>query len=140
MNIPYLDRITVNKITGKAVGLQREQTDSIIKAIRQEIPELIAVAVIDIKSGRTLSALTTTKAFDPYKATTPNVQFVKKTYENLTLPWLAGQALENITIVLDNQLHCLRPFNGGLWYCYLVVSSRDTNLAMAKDILRKCAR
>jgi hypothetical protein len=140
MRIPYLNRPTVNKITGKAIGTQRDRADGVIKAMLREIPELIAITIVEVRSGRTLSAYTSTKAFDPYKASGPNVQLVNSTFKNLMTPGLTGQALDDITVVLNNQLHCLRPMNDNQWYCYLAVGKAETNLAIVKDIMRRCTR
>ncbi|HEX8426162.1 hypothetical protein [Hymenobacter sp.] len=140
MKFSYLGRPIINKITGKAVGLQRERTDTVVRGLLQAIPELIAASVVDIKSGRTLSAFTSTSSFDPYKTNMYNVEVIGKTYKSLANSWLSNQDLDDIIIVLDHQFHCIRTMNHGQWYCYLVVGKAETNLAIVKDIMRKHTR
>ena len=47
--------------------------------------------------------------------------------------------IEDILITLTNQLHLIRLVNDGKKFIYLVVSSRDTNLAIAREVVRAYA-
>ena len=49
---------------------------------------------------------------------------------------LANETIEDILITLTNQLHLIRLNAAGSKFIYLVVNSRDTNLAIAREVLR----
>jgi hypothetical protein len=40
-------------------------------------------------------------------------------------------------LVLDEQLHLLRPIRDGRWCCSVAVHASDTNLALLRDAVRR---
>ena len=50
---------------------------------------------------------------------------------------LSGEAIDDILITLTNQIHLINLVDGGKKFIYLAVNSRDTNLAIARDVLRQ---
>ncbi|KAA9331651.1 hypothetical protein F0P96_15575 [Hymenobacter busanensis] len=139
MRFPFQHKPVVKKIVGDAVGMDRYKADSVIKGLLEELPELIAASVVDVKSNKTLSAYTALVSFDPYKLSTRNAELIRRTQKNLTAPWLAGQELGDMVVVLDEQLHCLRTTANGRWLCYVAVRLADTNMALVRDVMRRCA-
>ena len=51
---------------------------------------------------------------------------------------LTDEKLEDILITLSNQIHLLKLTNNNK-FIYLVVNSKDTNLAIAREVLRSHA-
>lgn len=49
---------------------------------------------------------------------------------------LTDETIEDILISLSSQIHLLKLNKQGNKFIYLVVSSRDTNLAIAREVLR----
>ena len=50
--------------------------------------------------------------------------------------WPGGPCTD-LTLVLDDQLHHLRPLRAGQWYCFVAVHPADANLALTKDVVRR---
>ena len=137
MRIPFLNQLVVKKITGDAVGATRTSADKLIQDLLRELPELVAVAVVDIASSKMVAAYTATAKFDPYKLTARSADLLRTLQRMLQAPWLRGQHVTDLIVVLDEQLHCLRPMAQNRQICYLVVRSIDTNMSLVRDILRR---
>lgn len=137
MRIPFLNRLVVKKITGDAVGATRSGAETLIQQLLLELPELVAVAVVDMASSKMVAAYTATTSFDPYKLPARSAELLRVLQRMLTAPWLPDQQVTDLVVVLDEQLHCLRPMGQGRQLCYLVVRSADTNMSLVRDILRR---
>ncbi|RTQ49276.1 hypothetical protein EJV47_14135 [Hymenobacter gummosus] len=139
MRLPFLHKPVVKKITGDALGIDRHKADSVIKQLIQALPELVAAAVVDIKSAKTMAAYTSLVNFDPYKISGRNAELMRQVQKITTTPWVAGQQLNDLLFVLDEQLHALRTTSDGQWLCYVAVRQADTNMALLRDALRRAA-
>ncbi|MBT9393813.1 hypothetical protein KLP40_11630 [Hymenobacter sp. NST-14] len=137
MRIPFLNQLVVKKITGDAVGATRSRADALIQDLLRELPELVAVAVVDAASSKMVAAYTATAKFDPYKLTARSADLLRTLHRMLQTPWLQAQQVTDMIVVLDEQLHCLRPMGQGRQICYLVVRSIDTNMSLVRDVLRR---
>ncbi|WP_400193551.1 hypothetical protein [Hymenobacter sp. B81] len=129
----------MRRITGDAVGLDRYKADSFINNLLKELPELVAAAVVEVKTSKTMAAYTSLASFDPYKISSRNAELLRQTQKALNAPWLAGQRLNDLVVVLDEQLHCLRTTADGLRLCYVAVRLADTNMALVRDVMRRCS-
>lgn len=52
---------------------------------------------------------------------------------------MPGGYLTHLTLVLDNQLHHLRPLRAGQCSCLVAVHPAAVNLALTKKVVRRCA-
>ncbi|OUJ75638.1 hypothetical protein BXP70_04385 [Hymenobacter crusticola] len=100
------------------------------------MPELLAFFVVDIKSGRMLVSYTSQANFDPYKLTAYNTKAIKELQKALNTSWLSDQQMNDLAIVLEDQFHIIRLMADKRRYCYLAVKSSDTNMAIAREIMR----
>ena len=50
---------------------------------------------------------------------------------------LTGERIDDVLISLSNQIYLLNPSQNGKKFICLVVNSRDTNLAIARDVCRQ---
>lgn len=137
MRIPFLTPVVVKKITGDAVGATRSSAETLIQSLLRELPELVAVAIIDTASSKMVAAYTSTPKFDPYKLTARSTDLFRGLQRMLSAPWLQGQQVTDMVLVLDEQLHCLRPMGQGRQIGYLVVRLADTNMSLVRDVLRR---
>jgi len=64
---------------------------------------------------------------------------VKQKQKAMSALKLTGENIEDILITLTNQLHLIKLNAAGNKFIYLVVNSRETNLAIAREILRSHA-
>lgn len=139
MRIPFLNQLVVKKITGDAVGATRSSAETLIQHLLRELPELVAVAVVDTASSKMVAAYTATPKFDPYKLPARSTELFRGLQRMLSAPWVQGQQVTDLVVVLDEQLHCLRPMGQGRQIAYLVVRLVDTNMSLVRDILRRYA-
>ncbi|MBW3130465.1 hypothetical protein KYK14_18015 [Hymenobacter profundi] len=137
MRIPFLQKVAVRKITSDVTGASRERATEILEGILQELPELLLATVVDLSSGRLLAAYTKQAQSDPYKVTTHAVATARHLARLSAQPGLATQQLEDLVLVLDEQFHVLRLTADQQWGCLLLVYTHDTNLALAREVLRK---
>jgi hypothetical protein len=107
-----------------------------VEAIINDLPELMAVAVVDVTSGMALASHSNSPSINPETAAAYNTEVVRQKQKAMTALKLQGERIEDILITLSNQLHLLKLNAEGNKFIYLVVNSRETNLAIAREVLR----
>ncbi|RTQ45888.1 hypothetical protein EJV47_23960 [Hymenobacter gummosus] len=108
----------------------------IVQNVIDELPTLMAVAVVDVTSGMSLASHTNSPNINPDTAAAYNTEVVKQKQKAMSALKLTGETIEDILITLSNQLHLLKLNSSGTKFIYLVVNQRDTNLAIAREVLR----
>jgi predicted regulator of Ras-like GTPase activity (Roadblock/LC7/MglB family) len=106
-----------------------------VQNILNDLPGLLAVAVVDISSGMSLASHTNSN-INPDTAAAYNTEVVKQKQKAIAALKLQGEAIDDVLITLTNQLHLLKLVNDGKKFIYLVVNPRDTNLAIAREVVR----
>lgn len=116
---------------------QESQPEKVLKHIKAELPALLAVAAVEVATGRLLSAQQRSRAFGPGPAA-HYAEAVRQ--QQLALQAQPGgrgrQRLADILVPLQRQLHLLRVARNGEWFVYLAVRADDTSLALAREVLR----
>jgi hypothetical protein len=107
-----------------------------IEGIITDLPGLVAVAVVDVTSGMALASHSNSPAINPETAAAYNTEVVKQKQKAMTALKLTDETIEDILITLTSQLHLLKLNPAGNKFIYLVVNSRETNLAIAREVLR----
>jgi hypothetical protein len=110
-----------------------------IDGIITDLPGLVAVAVVDVTSGMALASHSNSAAINPETAAAYNTEVVKQKQKAMAALKLTDETIEDILITLTNQLHLLKLNPTGNKFIYLVVNSRETNLAIAREVLRSHA-
>ena len=90
--------------------------------------------MVEVASGKVLAYYTSQAEYSPHH--------ISLRYARLLRPGpppLAAGPLTDMTTVLDSDLHHLRPLRGGEWYCFVAVHTADVNLALLKEVVRRCA-
>lgn len=108
-----------------------------VQNIIDELPQLLAVAIVDVQSGMTLASHSNSPTLNPETAAAYNTEVVKQKQKAMSALKLAGETIDDILITLTNQIHLINLVDGGKKFIYLAVNSRDTNLAIARDVLRQ---
>ena len=108
-----------------------------VDAIITDLPSLVAVAVVDINSGMALASHSNSPSLNPETAAAYNTEVVKQKQKAMSALKLTGENIEDILITLSNQLHLIKL--AGTKFIYLAVDARDTNLAIAREVLRSSA-
>lgn len=107
----------------------------VVQQVLDELPELLAVAVVDVASGTNLAAHATA-AIEPSTAASFNAEVVKLKQKAMAALQLTGECLDDILITLSSQLHLLQLTPDGSRFIYLVVGTQSTNLGIARAVLR----
>ena len=119
---------TVNTPAGQAV-----------QNIIDDLPQLIAVAIVDVNSGMCLASHSNSPTINPETAAAYNTEVVKQKQKAMGALKLSGERINDILITLTNQFHLINLLDDGKKFIYLAVNQRDTNLAIARDVLRQQA-
>jgi hypothetical protein len=106
-----------------------------VQNILNDLPGLMAIAVVDISSGMSLASHTNS-GINPDTAAAYNTEVVKQKQKAMAALKLQGETMDDILITLTNQLHLIKLVGDGKKFIYLVVNSRETNLAIAREVLR----
>jgi len=109
-----------------------------VQNILNDLPGLMAIAVVDISSGMSLASHTNS-GINPDTAAAYNTEVVKQKQKAMAALKLQGETMDDILITLTNQLHLIKLVGDGKKFIYLVVNSRETNLAIAREVLRSSA-
>ena len=110
-----------------------------VQEIIDSLPTLMAVAVVDIQSGMALASHSNVASLNPETAAAYNTEVVKQKLKAMNALKLTNEKIEDILMTLSNQMHLIKLTDDGKKFIYLVASSRDTNLAIARDVVRQAA-
>jgi hypothetical protein len=110
-----------------------------VQEIINSLPGLMAVAVVDAQSGMALASHSNSPSLNPETAAAYNTEVVKQKQKAMAALKLTGEKIEDILMTLSHQLHLIKLSDDGKKFIYLVVNSRDTNLAIAREVLRQGA-
>lgn len=142
MNIPFLQKLTgptLHQVVGAGpAGTERTAAEMVLHRVREGLPEVLAAAVVRIDTGQPLATYATTRELNPGKVAGFNAEVVKQQRQALAALGQPDEALEDILITLRTQLHLLRVLADGRRVLYVAVDCRDTNLGIARDVLRTC--
>lgn len=136
MNIPFFNRPTPGKINSTTDEADKAARLT-IEGILRDLPDLIMTYVADIETGRVLASYTSHRQHNPNQVSLRNAKILAQLHKTTSAnPWLGGPVLD-ISDVLNEQLHHIRPFQGGKWYCFVAALVTDVNLGVLKDIVRR---
>ncbi len=110
-----------------------------VQNIIDELPQLIAVAIVEISSGMCLASHSNSPSINPETAAAYNTEVVKQKQKAMGALKLTGEKIDDILITLTSQLHLINLLDDGKKFIYLVVNQRDSNLAIARSVLRQQA-
>jgi hypothetical protein len=115
----------------------RAQAESVVRRVVQELPDFITVAIVDAASGRILAGQWAGHSGGAVEVAAANAEIVQQTRLAIEALQLGPEeSLEDILITLRRQLHLLRILPTQNWLLYLAVRTQDTNLALARAVLR----
>ena len=110
-----------------------------VQNIIDDLPQLIAVAIVEVSSGMCLASHSNSPTLNPETAAAYNTEVVKQKQKAMSALKLTGEKIDDILITLTNQIHLINLLEDGKKFIYLAITSRDTNLAIARDVLRQQA-
>ena len=143
MNIPFFQRLQnwagqpVQQLVVATAGPERAGLERALRHVLAELPELLATAVVDVATGQLLASFAASRDFRPGAVAGPNAEIVRQLRALPGGPGAAEQEnLEEVLVTLRSQVHLLRLLPGSRQFLYLAVDCRDTNLAIAREVMR----
>ncbi|GAB3582246.1 hypothetical protein [Hymenobacter daeguensis] len=142
MKIPFLkqlQRLTgpmPNEVVLTTTGPEGVAIEQAIRYLLDELPDLLMAAVVDVATGKPLATYTTDRELRPVIVAGFNAEAVRQVQASLVAQHSADEQLEEMLFTLPSQLHLLHLVPGGQRFVYLAVDSRDTNLGIARAVMR----
>ncbi len=145
MKIPFLARLLTPDASAMppkvmyADGLSakhKARFGTLLLGIVGDLPDLLAVSVMDLKAGILLATYHIGGKLNPAKAAAANAEVIRQKQLALQALNLQGEAIEDVLITLSTQWHILRLLPDNRHFVHLMVSRRDTNLGIAREVVR----
>jgi hypothetical protein len=103
-----------------------------------ELPDFITVAVVTSATGQILAGQWAGHSGGAVEVAAANAEIVSQARQAIEALQLApAEQLEDVIISLRRQLHLLQVLPQQGWLLYLAIRTEDTNLALARTILRQ---
>ena len=142
MKIPFLKQL--QRLTGPAAqevqvaaaGPAREPLERAVRHLLGELPDLLLAAVVDVGTGKPLAAYAAEPSLRPAAVAGFNAEAVRQVQASLRAMGATAERLEEMLFTLPSQLHLLHLAPSGQVFVYLAVDSRDTNLGIARAVMR----
>jgi len=118
----------------------RAQAEEIVRGVVAELPDFITVAVVASATGQILAGQWAGHSGGAVEVATAHAEIVHQVRQAIEALQLApAEQLEDIVINLRRQLHLLQVLPQQGWLLYLAIRTQDTNLALARTVLRQHA-
>jgi predicted regulator of Ras-like GTPase activity (Roadblock/LC7/MglB family) len=115
----------------------RAQAEEVVQSVVQELPDFITVAVVERASGQILAGKWAGNSGGAVEVAAANAEIVRQTHQAIEALQLGpAEQLEDILVTLRYQLHLLRVLPQVDWLLYLAVRTQDSNLGLARTVLR----
>ncbi|RZK30983.1 MAG: hypothetical protein EOO63_05310 [Hymenobacter sp.] len=138
MNFSFFNRLPVKKVVVPAAHEAGQRAEKIVRGLLQELPDLLLAYVVDTKSAAVLAFYTSSTTYNPHQLSLRNTKLLRTMHEALATNAWVGGPLTDVSVILEDQMHYLRPLNNDEWYCFLAVRLADANMGLVKEIVRRC--
>lgn len=119
---------------------ERAQAESLVRSVVGELPHYLTVAVVDITSGQILAGQWAGHSGGAVEVAAANAELMRQAQQAIeALQLSATEQLEDVLITLRHQLYLLRRLPQQDWLLYLAMRAQDTNLGLARTVLRTYA-
>jgi hypothetical protein len=118
----------------------RAQAEELVRSVAAELPDFITVAVVASATGQILAGQWAGHSGGAVEVAAANAEIVRQAGQAIEALQLApAEQLEDIVITLRRQLHLVQLLPQQGWLLYLAIRTQDTNLALARTVLRQHA-
>ena len=142
MKIPFLKQLqrlagpAANEVVLATTGPESASIEEAIRHLLAELPDLLMAAVVDVATGKPLASYTSDVALRPGAVAGFNAEAVRQVRASLAAQGTTQEKVEEMLFTLPSQLHLLRLAPAGRTFIYLAVDRRDTNLGIAREVMR----
>lgn len=140
MNLPFLrrlpglGRLPLHRLVAAPGATAAEAA---LRHLLAELPELLMAAVVASASGQVLASYTSHEHLKPGSAALHWAAAVRQVQAHQAAQTASAEQPAEILTTLPTQLHLLRVQPGGRHVLGLVVDAHDTNLALARELVRQ---
>lgn len=108
-----------------------------LTALLRELPELLLAYIADSQTGSILASYTANSAYNPNQLNLRTTKLLRTMSDTQAAhSWLGGPLLD-MSVLLEDQLHHLRPVADGQAHCFVAVRLADANLGILKEVVRR---
>ena len=118
------------------VAAAGNQAERVLAAIRAELPGLLAVAAVEVASGRCLASFGRLRPAVVAVVAGHHAATVRLEQQALHAWPGRTEQLTDLLVPLRRQFHLLRVARHAEWFVYLAVRADDITLALAREVLR----
>jgi hypothetical protein len=139
---PLAEQVSTPEVSAPAVDMSkiRAQAEEVVQGVVQELPDFITVAVVERTSGQILAGKWAGNSGGAVEVAAANAEIVRQTYQAIDALQLGpAEQLDDILVTLRFQLHLMRVLPQTDWLLYLAVRTQDSNLGLARTVLRNQA-
>ncbi|RZL14679.1 MAG: hypothetical protein EOO62_04795 [Hymenobacter sp.] len=137
MNFPFFNRLQLKKIVVPSAGEPGRQAEAMLAGLLRELPELLMAYVADNQTGTMLASYTANAAYNPNHLSLRNAKLLRTMQDALATKAWVGGPLTDTSVMLEDQLHHLRPLPAQGWHCFVAVRLADANLGILKEVVRQ---
>lgn len=140
MNFSFFNRLQLKKIVRPVATNAGQRAEKMLTGIIQEMPDLLLSYIVDTQSGAVLAFYTVSSDYNPHQLSLRNTKLLRTMQEALATKAWVGGPLTDVSVMLEDQIHHLRPLSlpEGNWYCFVAVRLADANMGMVKEVVRRC--
>jgi predicted regulator of Ras-like GTPase activity (Roadblock/LC7/MglB family) len=110
-----------------------------IEGVLSEIPDAIAVSVVNLSAGMSIDSYCSDPNFDPDVAAVHHTEVLKAEQKAIAALQM-NDTVKDMFITLDTQIHMLTLSKTGKALYYIVADPQKTNLGMMRSTMRKFAK
>jgi hypothetical protein len=139
---PLAEQVSTPMASAPVVDMSkiRAQAEEIVQSVVYELPDFITVAVVERSSGQILAGKWAGNSGGAVEVAAANAEIVRQTHQAIdALQVGPAEQLDDILVTLRSQLHLLRVLPQTDWLLYLAVRTQDSNLGLARTVLRNQA-
>lgn len=137
MKFSFFTRLQPKKIVPAAATDAARRAEQVLAAVLEGLPELLLGYVFDLDHSTLLASYAVSSAYNPHQLTVRNAKLLQTVQQAVASGAWPGGPCTDLTALLDEQLHHLRPLPEQGWYCFAAVRLADANLGMVKEVLRR---
>lgn len=137
MKFPFFTRLQTKTIVPASGSSDARQAEQLLARVLDGLPELLLGYVFDLQANALLASYTVAAAYNPHQLTVRNAKLLHTVQEALAARAWPGGPCTDLTVMLEEQMHYLRPLPERGWYCFAAVRLADANMGMVKEVLRR---
>lgn len=136
-HLPLLSGPPIRQVVAGAGHHLADGATAALQHLLTELPDLLLAAVLEVATGQPLATYAAERDYQPSLLATPTAAAVRQLQASQAAQGPAAEALQEVVLTLPSQLHLLRLRPGGQQFLYLAVDTRDTNLAIARQLMQQ---